>query len=71
MRDTKTGVEIWDLDENGIRCAIAVNGRVRYVGSRDECRRRAKILTYRPDREYEDWMLARALRASCKRGGGT
>ncbi len=65
MRDTTTSVEIWDLDENGNRSAVAVDGRVRYVGSREECQRRATILTNRADREYQDWMLARALRASC------
>jgi hypothetical protein len=43
MAAAKVGIEIWDLDGNGIRCAVAVDGLVRYVGARDECLRRANM----------------------------
>lgn len=62
MKTAKTGIEIWDLDGNGVRCAIVVNGLVRYVGSRDDCQRRAEILAFRGNRERQDLMLARALK---------
>jgi hypothetical protein len=62
MKARETGIEIWDLDANGVRCALAINGLVRYVGSRDECRRRAEILARSGDRERQDLMVARALR---------
>jgi hypothetical protein len=62
MKAQETGIEIWDLDASGVRCALAVNGLIRYVGSRDECRRRAEILARHGDRERQDVMLARALR---------
>ena len=26
MKTNKAGIEIWDLDGNGIRCAVAVDG---------------------------------------------
>ena len=55
-------VAILDLDGNGIRCAVAVDGRVRFVGSRDECARRADILCQRDDRSRQDAMLVRAIR---------
>ena len=62
MKARATGIEILDLDANGVRCALAINGLVRYVGSRDECRRRAEMLTRPGDRERQDQMVARALR---------
>ena len=62
MKAQETGVEIWDLDANGVRCALAVKGLVCYVGSRDECVRRADILARRGAREHQNLMLARALR---------
>ena len=62
MKARETGIEIWDLDANGVRCALAVKGLVCYVGSRDECVRRAEILARRGDREHQNLMLARALR---------
>ena len=62
MKTIKTNIEIWDLDGNGVRCAVAVNGLIHYVGSRDECRRRAEILAPASDRERQDLMLPRALR---------
>ena len=62
MKARETGIEIWDLDAGGARCALAINGIVRYVGSRDECVRRAEILARRSNRDHQDLMLARALR---------
>ena len=62
MKAHENGIEIWDLDASGARCALAVNGLVRYVGSRDECLRRAEILARRDDRERQNQMLGRALR---------
>jgi hypothetical protein len=62
MKARETGIEIWDLDANGVRCALAVKGLVCYVGSRDECVRRADILARRGDREHQNQMLARVLR---------
>jgi hypothetical protein len=56
-------VEIRDLDGNNMRFAVSVDGLIRFVGSREECERRAKIL--RPstdDRERQDWMLGHVVR---------
>jgi hypothetical protein len=62
MKTKRAGIEIWDLDENGLRCAVALDGLVRYVGGRDECLRRAKILVEVGDRDRQDQMLARVIR---------
>ena len=62
MKARENGIEIWDLDTTGVRCALAVKGLVCYVGSREECLRRAEILARRTDREHQNQMLARALR---------
>jgi hypothetical protein len=61
MKAPKTGVEIWDLDGNGIRCAVALDGVVRYVGSAEQCKRRADVLTPQADRNRQDQMLIRAV----------
>jgi hypothetical protein len=61
MKSTKVGVEIWDLDGRGIRCAVALDGVVRYVGARDQCVRRAEILVLANDRGLQDLMLVRAI----------
>ena len=61
MTSRKVGVEILDLDGNGLRCAVAVDGLVRYVGPVEECRRRAQILLSHRDRERENQMLVRAV----------
>ena len=61
MKTPKGGVEIWDLDGRGLRCAIALDGVVRYVGDRDQCMRRAEILVVANDRSRQDLMLLRAL----------
>ena len=61
MKNEKTGIEIWTLDREGGRCALAVNGLVRFVGARDQCERRAQILIVVSDRNLQDMMLVRAL----------
>jgi hypothetical protein len=61
MKTPKAGVEIWDLDGRGIRCALALDGVVRYVGARDQCVRRAEILAAANNRGFQDLMLVRAL----------
>ena len=61
MKAQKTGVEVWSLDGNEIRCAVALNGIVRYVGSAEQCKRRVDILTPHPDRDRQDKMLVHAL----------
>ena len=61
MKTDKVGIEIWDLDGKGLRCALAVDGLVRYVGRRDQCLRRAQILAVPGDRERQDQMLVRAI----------
>jgi hypothetical protein len=61
MKNEKTGIEIWTLDREGGRCALAVNGLVRFVGARDQCERRAQILIVVNDRNLQDMMLVRAL----------
>jgi hypothetical protein len=61
MKTKKAGIEIWDLDGNGSRCAVARDGIVRYVGAREQCQRRAEILADPGDRERQDQMLARAI----------
>ena len=61
MKAQKARVEIWDLDGTGFRCAVAVDGVVRFVGSTAQCKIRAEILTPDPDRERQDKMLVRAV----------
>ena len=43
MKARKTGIEIQRLHET--RFAVVVDGLVRYVGTLEECQRRAAILT--------------------------
>lgn len=61
MKANETTIEIRRLDAEGARCALLIDGLIRYVGSFDECQRRAEILARRSDRERQDRMLARAL----------
>jgi hypothetical protein len=61
MKPNKVDIEIWDLDGNGMRFAVAVDGLVRYVGAREQCLRRAQILAVPGDRERQDQMLVRAI----------
>jgi len=58
MKSTKDTVAIWRLDEH--RFAVGVDNVVRYVGSQEECQRRAAILTWKPDRDLQDRSLVRA-----------
>jgi hypothetical protein len=55
---TSKGIAIWRLDDN--RYAVAVDHVVRYVGSQEECQRRAEILLPKGDRDMQDRALLRA-----------
>ena len=57
MKTQKGDVVIQRLDER--RHAVAVNGVVRYVGSRVECERRAAIMLAKNDRATQDQALLR------------
>jgi hypothetical protein len=58
MKTHKGDVVIQRLDER--RYALAVDGVVRYVGSQEECQRRADILSPKNDRTVQDRGLVRA-----------
>ncbi len=60
MKARKAGVEILWLDEN--RYAVTIDGIVRYVGTLEECERRAAILTPKNDRAAQDRALGRLIR---------
>ena len=60
MKARKAGVEILWLDEN--RYAVTIDGIVRYVGTLEECERRAAILTPKNDRAAQDRALGRLTR---------
>ena len=62
MRAGEATIEIQVLDANGGRCALLINGLIRFVGSRDQCQQRAEILLRRSVRDRQDRMLGRALR---------
>jgi hypothetical protein len=57
MNTHKGDIVIQRLDE--WRFAVAVDGLVRYVGSRAECERRAAILMPKYDRATQDQALLR------------
>jgi hypothetical protein len=57
MQSLKRDVEIRQLDER--RFAVAVDGLVRYVGTREECERRAALLLPKADRAAQNRALAR------------
>ena len=57
MKARKAGIEIMWLDEN--RHAVTVDGIVRFVGTFEECERRAAILTLKNDRSAQDRALGR------------
>ena len=61
MRAPKEGVAIWRLDEN--RYAVGIDQVIRYVGSLEECQRRADILLPKNDRNVQDQGLVRACRS--------
>src|SRR4051794_1874889 len=60
-KQKKTSVEIWDLDGNGTRFALVIDGVIQFVGSQGDCKRRASILDRPGNRDYHDQMLRRAL----------
>jgi len=60
MNARKTGAEIQRLDEN--RYAVTIDGIVRYVGTLEECERRAAILTPRNERAAQNQALGRLTR---------
>ena len=57
MKARGAGVEIQRLDEN--RYAVSIDGIVRYVGTLENCERRAAILTQKNDRAAQDRALGR------------
>lgn len=60
MTNRKEVITIWQLDER--RFALGVDQLIRYVGSLEECERRAAILMPKNDRERQDRGLVRASR---------
>lgn len=60
MKTQKGDILIQRLDE--YRCAVAVDGVVRYVGSQAECERRCAILVPKNDRATQDQALVRLSR---------
>jgi hypothetical protein len=63
MKQRKEGVAVWQLDE--IRYAMGVDQVIHYVGSQEECQRRAEMLLPKNTRDVQDSALARA----CRMGG--
>jgi hypothetical protein len=57
-KEAKKAIAVWRLDEH--RYALSVDNVVRYVGSQEECERRAELLIPRCDRERQDRALMRA-----------
>jgi len=60
MKSSKA-LEIRSLDATGFRCAVVVDGLVRYVGSQENCTCWAQSLCPQADREHQDAMLLRAV----------
>jgi hypothetical protein len=60
MRTRKERIAIWQLDES--RFALGIDEIIRFVGSLEECERRAAILMPKDDRERQDRALAHACR---------
>lgn len=54
----RESIAIWRLDEH--RYAVSVDNVVRYVGSQEECQRRAELLMPKDDRDRQDRALVRA-----------
>lgn len=61
MKSPKCLIEIRSLDATGFRCAVVVDGFVRYVGSPENCACWARSLHPQADRERQDTMLLRAV----------
>ena len=57
MKQRKEGVAVWRLDE--IRYAMGVDQVIRYVGSQEECHRRAEMLLPKNTRDLQDHALVR------------
>lgn len=57
-KETRKAIAIWRLDDH--RYALSVDNLVRYVGSQEECQRRAELLVPREDRDRQDSALLRA-----------
>ena len=60
MKTRKERIAIWQLDES--RFALGIDEIIRFVGSLEECQRRAAILMPKDDRERQDRALAHACR---------
>ena len=60
MKTQTGGIVIQRLDES--RYAVAVDGLVRYVGTQEECERRAALLVQKNDRAAQDQALGRLSR---------
>ena len=56
---TNSKLEIHRLDDK--RYALTLDGFVRYVGTQEECERRAVILGHKNDRATQDKALARLV----------
>jgi hypothetical protein len=63
MKQRKQGVAVWRLDE--FRYAMGVDQVIRYVGSLQECRRRAEMLLPKDTRDAQNHALVRV----CRMGG--
>jgi len=57
MKAHKRDIIVQRLDDT--RYALAVNGIVRYVGTKEECQRRLAMLAPKKDRADQDKALAR------------
>lgn len=56
-KQAKTGPEMWDLDGDGKRFAVGVNGVIRFAGSREECEKRLGILIRETTRQQQNKRL--------------
>ena len=63
MKQRQKGIAVCRLDE--IRYAMSVDQVIRYVGSQEECARRAQMLLLTNTRDLQDHALARI----CRMGG--
>jgi hypothetical protein len=58
----KGTIEIRSLDGSVFRCAVVMDGVVRFVGSVEKCKERAEMLAPRAaDRDRQDRMLRRVV----------
>lgn len=61
-KQAKTGPEIRDLDGDGRRYALSVDGVIRFTGSREDCENRRRILAPDSTRDYQNHRLGAILR---------